>query len=101
MAQEGMKRSYKQLEYRLKHLKKKYRMFKDKMAKSGAGSQTPPKFFNKIYAILGTRPQTRPNVTLDSGLDNTVKNVDDTNENHVDDVLETTPLELSCKHNLA
>ena len=64
------------------------------MAKSGAGSETPPKFFDEIDAVLGTRAQTRQNVTLNSVLDKTVKTISDTDENHAHDALDTTASEL-------
>ena len=62
------------------------------MAKSGAGSETPPKFFDEIDAVIGTRPQTRPKVVLDSGIEK------DTDENP--DVIDSTASELSCKYSL-
>ena len=63
----GILRTAKQCNSKLKHLREKYRVYKDKIAKSGAGGCKPPKFFDQIDRILGSRPQTRPLHILDSG----------------------------------
>jgi hypothetical protein len=67
MADGGFNRNAKQCQSKIKHLREKYRTYKDKIARSGAGASKPPKFFNEIDEMLGTRPQTRPTFLLDSG----------------------------------
>ncbi|CAB3992346.1 Hypothetical predicted protein [Paramuricea clavata] len=67
MADGGFTRNAKQCQSKIKHLREKYRTYKDKIARSGAGAGKPPKFFNEIDEMLGTRPQTRPTFLLDSG----------------------------------
>ena len=67
MADSGFNRTQKQCQSKIKHLREKYRVYKDKIARSGAAATDPPKFFEEIDAILGTRPQTRPTFLLDSG----------------------------------
>lgn len=70
IAQELQKAGYfrdgKQCATKIKHLKGKYRQYKDSLNHSGAGRETPPKFFDEIDAILGTRPLSRPRVMYDS-----------------------------------
>ena len=65
MADGGFNRNAKQCQSKIK--REKYRTYKDKIARSGAGAGKPPKFFDEIDEILGTRPQTRPTFLLDSG----------------------------------
>ena len=67
MVEGGFNRNAKQCESKIKHLKEKYRSYKDKIAKSGAGAGKEPKFFDEVDQVLGTRPQTRPSFVLDSG----------------------------------
>lgn len=67
MIEGGFNRNAKQCESKIKHLKEKYRSYKDKIAKSGAGASKKPKFFEEVDQVLGTRPQTRPSFVLDSG----------------------------------
>ena len=67
MAECGFNRNAKQVESKIKHLKEKYRSYKDKVAKSGAGACKKPKFFEEVDLVLGTRPQTRPSFVLESG----------------------------------
>ena len=67
MVNAGYQRNAKQCQNKIKHLREKYRNYKDKVSRSGAGASNPPKFFDKIDEVLGTRPQTRPEHLLDSG----------------------------------
>ena len=70
IAQELQKAGYfrdgKRCATKIQHLKGKYRQYKDSLNHSGAGRETPPKFFDEIDAILGTRPLSRPRVMYDS-----------------------------------
>ena len=67
MADGGFNRNAKQCQLKIKHLREKYRTYKAKIARSGAGAGKPPRFFNEIDEMLGTRPQTRPTFLLASG----------------------------------
>lgn len=67
MKDQGFTRSARQIDTKLKHLKEVYRKYKDKINKSGTGASKPPKFFDDIDSILGTRPQTQPAFVIDSG----------------------------------
>ena len=67
MGDGGFNRNAKQCQLKIKHLREKYRTYKAKIARSGAGAGKPPRFFNEIDKMLGTRPQTCPTFLLDSG----------------------------------
>ena len=67
MLDSGFQRNGKQCQSKIKHLKEKYRNYKDKVARSGAGGARSPKFFGEIDEVLGNKPQTRPTFLLDSG----------------------------------
>ena len=56
---------------KMKKLRQKYKVEKDKSSKSGRGRRKPWKFFPKLDEILSTRPNTHPPVVIDSsvGLD--------------------------------
>ena len=53
---------------KMKKLRQKYKMEKDKKNKSGSGRNKPWKFFGKLDEILATRPNTQPHVVIDSSL---------------------------------
>ena len=70
IAQELQKAGYfrdgKRCATKIKHLKGKYRQYKDSLNHSGAGHGTPPNCFDEIDAILGTRLLSRRRVMYDS-----------------------------------
>ena len=53
MSDSGFERNNKQCQSKIKHLREKYRNYMDKIARSGAGSSRPPKFFDEMNEVLG------------------------------------------------
>lgn len=53
---------------KMKKLRQKYKVEKDKSNRSGRGRNKPWKFFRRMDEILGHRPYTQPPVCLDSSL---------------------------------
>lgn len=51
---------------KMKKLRQKYKVEKDKANKSGRGRKKPWKFFSKLDEILATRPNTQPHTVIDS-----------------------------------
>jgi hypothetical protein len=51
---------------KMKKLRQKYKVEKDKSNKSGTGKKKPWKYFGKLDEILGTRPNTRPPKVIDT-----------------------------------
>ena len=65
MREAGYDRTYQQCREKIKKLKGEYRKAKDKQGKTGEQPSTW-EFFDSIDAILGTKPSTRPPITIDS-----------------------------------
>ena len=78
--------------------RKKYKDYSDKILKSGAGGSKPPKLFDKMDAIFGPRPQTRPLFVLDSGKPNTDDHDSDRSEDEdqYGGNISTSSSELNC-----
>ena len=65
--EQGFNRDVRKIKTKIKHLCEVHRKHKDKINRSGTGGGNPPKFFEEIDVILGTRPQIQPPFVMDSG----------------------------------
>lgn len=70
---------------KMKKLRQKYKVEKDKAKRSGRGRSKGWKFFNKMDEVLAHKPNTQPPVSIDSSLNEQIKETEnESNDENLD-----------------
>lgn len=70
---------------KMKKLRQKYKVEKDKTKRSGRGRSNGWKFFSKMDEVLAHKPNTQPPVSIDSSLNEQIKeNESESNDENLD-----------------